>query len=369
PGAQAWPEVGEAARSGHTVIRHRLAPDRTPMISAATPIGQDGAVLMATRNARDITQNVRDARQTLANIVGAALAVSILLSLFLARTIVQPLRRLVRAAVRVRLGRDREVVVPRLPDRRDEIGMLARAVSDMTAALRKRIDAVESFALDVAHEIKNPLTSLRSALESLEKVEEQSLRRQLMDIAMQDVERIDWLVTEIADASRIDAELSRTAFAAVDLRRLIVALADERNRRGVNADCRILVTCPDDDMRVAGDAPKLERVLHNLLDNAVSFSPAGADIEIELARDDGEVVVSVSDHGIGIPADSREKIFERFHSLRPEGDRFARHSGLGLAIARTIIDAHDGSLQALDRADGQQGARFEIRLPAWDETP
>ena len=206
PGAAAWPELARARASDDTVIVQRLAPDRTPVITAAVPVGAGGEMLLSTRNSTDITQSVRDARQTLAIVITVALAVSILLSLFLARTIVKPLRTLVRAAVRVRLGRDREVVVPRLPDRRDEIGLLARAISDMTAALRQRIDAVESFAADVAHELKNPLASLRSALETAERVEDPQLRRELAAIAAHDVRRIDRLVTEIADVSRIDAE-------------------------------------------------------------------------------------------------------------------------------------------------------------------
>jgi two-component system, OmpR family, sensor histidine kinase ChvG len=365
PSAADWPELAEAAEGDRTVVRHRLAPDRTPVINAATPIGTEGAVLMATRNARDITQNVRDARQTLAIIVGAALAVSILLSFFLAQTIVHPLRTLVRAAVRVRLGRDREVVVPRLPDRRDEIGMLARAISDMTAALRQRIDAVESFAADVSHEIKNPLTSLRSALESLDKVEDPALRRQLMNIAMQDVERVDWLVTEIADASRIDAELSRTEFERVDMLRLVTALAAERDRRGVNGNCIIEVSRQGWQLAVAGDPARLERVLHNLLDNAVSFSPDGGKIELEIAGSEEAVTVAVSDHGRGIADTAREKVFDRFHSNRPDDEGFARHSGLGLAIARTIVEAHYGTIRALDRPDGMSGARIEFTLPAW----
>lgn len=367
PGAAAWPEIEQAVETDQTVIRHRLAPDRTPVITAATPIGPDGAALMITRNARDITQNVRDARQTLAIIVGAALIVSILLSLFLARTIVRPLRKLVRAAVRVRLGRDRQVVVPRLPDRRDEIGLLARAISDMTAALRQRIDAVESFAADVAHELKNPLTSLRSALESLDRLEDPALRRQLLDIAKQDVARVDWLVTEIADASRIDAELSRTDFEPLDMHDFLNALVEERDRSGMNGSCRIDVIGYGGDLRVAGDAARLERVLHNLLDNAVSFSPERGRIEIELERVGPQVLISVSDNGSGIPEDAREKIFERFHSLRPDDEGFGKHSGLGLAIARTIIEAHFGTLRAYARSDGAPGARMEIALPAWDE--
>lgn len=372
--AEAWPEIAEARAAKATAIRQRLAPDQTPVISAATPVGTQGQMLLATRNATDITQSVRDARGTLVIVVGAALIISILLSLFLARTIVQPMRLLVRAAVRVRLGRERAVVVPRLPERRDEIGMLARAISDMTAALRSRIDAVESFAADVAHELKNPLASLRSALESLERVEDPDLRRQLADIAAHDVKRLDRLITEIADASRIDAELSRTAFEPVDLCALVTALIDARSQRGSNGECRLALTCAGSGpWLVPGDAARLERVLENLLDNAVSFSPAGGSIAIVLAREEIEelesasVSLRITDQGPGIPPDAREKVFERFHSLRPAGEDFGNHSGLGLAIARTIVEAHDGTLVAGEPDGGATGACLELVLPAWSE--
>jgi len=366
----AWPELVEARDHKVTVVRQRLAPDLTPMITAATPVGKRGYTLLTTRNARDITQAVRDARRTLAIVVGAALGISILLSLFLARTIIQPLRTLVRAAIRVRLGRDREVVVPRLPERGDEIGLLARAISDMTAALRQRIDAVESFAADVAHELKNPLASLRSALESLDKVEDPALRQQLSDIAAHDIKRIDRLVTEIADASRIDAELSRTKFEPVDLLRLVTALVAEREQRGVNATCLVTVAARGEgEALVAGDAHRMQRVFDNLLDNAVSFSDPGGGIEVNVDRGHERVRVSVCDHGPGIAPDAREKVFERFHSLRPDAEDFGSHSGLGLAIARTIIEAHDGTLTAHDRRDGARGARLVVDLPAWQSAP
>lgn len=361
-----WSEVAETRRTRLTAIRHRTAPDGSPVISAAIAFGQRGEVLMMTRNPTDITQNVRDARQTLAIIVGAALLVSIQLSLFLARTIVQPLRELVRAAMRVRLGRDREVVVPRLPQRRDEIGLLARAISDMTAALRQRIDAVESFAADVAHEIKNPLASLQSALESLDKVEDPALRRQLMGIAAHDVKRIDRLVTEISDASRIDAELSRTAFEPVDMVRLVNHLITARDERGVNGSCSVHIARDGGPYVVPGDAARLERVLENLLDNAVSFSPPEGAIIVTLSRETGRIVVSVADEGPGIPPEVRERVFERFNSLRPADEDFGSHSGLGLAIARTIVEAHGGTLTATDRSDGQPGACLIIDLPDWE---
>ncbi|HCF24145.1 MULTISPECIES: ATP-binding protein [unclassified Novosphingobium] len=363
--ASAWPELGEARASGGSVIRQRAAPDETPMINAAVPVGRDGTMLLSTRNAPDITQAVRDARSTLAIVLAVTLLISIQLSLFLARTIVQPLRALVRAAVRVRLGRDRAVEVPRLPERGDEIGLLARALSDMSVALRRRIDAVESFAADVAHEIKNPLASLRSAVESLEKVKDENLRAELTKIAAHDVRRIDRLVTEIAEASRIDAELSRTQFEPVDLHGLAESLIRARDERGENRGRNLrLASHGGGPWDVPGDAAQLARVLENLLDNAVSFSPEDGEVRILLERDEDRIVLSVIDQGLGIPLDARTKVFDRFHSLRPAEEDFGNHSGLGLAIARTIAEAHDGSLAATDRPDGLTGACLVLVLPA-----
>lgn len=376
PGAQGWPEIAAARADGRSQVFFRYAPDRTPVITAAVPVGNRGETLLTMRNARDIIQAVRDARQTLAIIVAVALIFSIQLSLFLARTIVQPLRALVRAAVRVRLGRDRTVVVPRLPGRGDEIGMLARAFSDMAAALRQRIDAVESFAADVAHELKNPLASLRSALDTMDKVEDPVLRRQLVGIAAHDVQRLDRLITEIADASRIDAELSRATFEPVDLAALAARLVGARGVRGasngtVDSEApRIRFRRGPGAALVSGDAARLERVLENLVDNAVSFSPPGGEVEVMISGDDpgdgarARVRLTVTDDGPGIPADEREKVFGRFHSVRPAGEAFGAHSGLGLAIARTIATAHDGTLVIADRADGRAGACLVLTLPA-----
>jgi two-component system sensor histidine kinase ChvG len=358
---ESWP-VAVAARAGGTQVEEAYAPDRTPIISAATPIGRDGAVLLVQQNARDVTQSVRDARQSLAIVVGVALLLTVYLSLFLARTIVKPLRMLVRSAVRVRLGRDRTVVVPRLPERGDEIGLLARALSDMTGALRQRMDAVEAFAADVAHEIKNPLASLRSALESLDKVEDAGLRRQLSDIANHDVQRIDRLITEIAEASRIDSELSRAIFEPVDLRAMAQALIGARALRGAD---QLRLLGDERPAIVAGVATRLERVYENLLDNALSFSPPGGMISILIEQDEETVVVEFLDDGPGIARDARERVFGRFHSLRPEAENFGAHSGLGLAIARGIIEAHDGTLTARDpRPEWGRGARLVIELPA-----
>ncbi len=359
----AWPELVRAREQGLTQIELGQAADRTPVITAAAPVGLNGATLLTTRNARDITESVRSARSTLGTGVGIALMASILLSLFLARTIVRPLQTLSRAAQKVRLGREREVEVPRLPQRRDEIGVLARAVSDMASALRQRIDAVEHFAADVAHEIKNPLASLRSAIESLGKVDDADLRRQLLDIATHDVRRIDRLVTEISDASRVDAEISRATFERIDLSLLVSNLLATRASRGLNGEAAVRFDPPDRPMLVMGVPVRIERVIDNLLDNAVSFSPPGGAITIVATAADEWISLAICDQGPGIPEASREKVFTRFHSDRPEGEDFGTHSGLGLAIGRSIAEAHGGSLMAESRSDGDPGACLVFTLP------
>ena len=361
--ADTWPELRRAREERLTQIELREASDGTPVITAAAPVGLEGTTLLTTRNAVDITEKVRSARGTLGIAVALALATSILLSLYMARTIVTPLRTLARAAVRVRLGRERDVQVPRLPERHDEIGLLARAVADMTGALRHRIDAVESFAADVAHEIKNPLASLRSAIDSLGKVEDPELRKQLTLVAAHDVRRIDRLVSEISEASRIDAELSRATFEPIDLGKLVGNLVERREARGENGSCHVELSRGRGSMLVMGVPLRLERILENLLDNAVSFSPENGTIEVRVARRDDFVETSVCDQGPGIPAEAREKVFMRFNSLRPEAEDFGQHSGLGLAIGRAIAEAHDGTLVVREPENGT-GACLVLTLPA-----
>ncbi|MFO6445664.1 stimulus-sensing domain-containing protein [Erythrobacter sp. NE805] len=363
--ADAWPELARARELGLSQVRLYDWIDGTPVITAAVPVGLQGATLLTVRNAVDITESVRAARSTLGFAVLLVMACSALLSLFLARTIVTPLRLLARAAVRVKQGRDREVEVPRLPQRRDEIGLLARAVSDMTTALRHRIDAVDSFAADVAHEIKNPLASLRSAVDTLPRVEDPALRSELIQIAAHDVRRIDRLVTEIAAASRVDAEISRAKLETVDLAELFANLIRSREDRGMNAGRQLrLDAAPGARLKVLGVPTQLERVAENLLDNAVSFSPPEGTVSVAIRRANGRVVTEVCDEGPGIAPERREDVFRRFHSDRPEGESFGNHSGLGLAIGRAIAEAHDGSLTADARADGASGACLRLALPA-----
>jgi two-component system sensor histidine kinase ChvG len=359
---EAWPEAAEALRTHETTTMLRRAPEGTPYISAAAPVGAD-SVLLLTRNARDIRGIVRDERLTLGFVLLAVIIVSVLLSLFLARTIALPLRRLARAAHRVRLGRAREVAVPLLPARRDEIGLLARALHDMTQTLRQRIDATEAFAADVTHELKNPLASLRSAVDTLDLVKDPALQRQLLDVVHQDVARLDRLVVEIAEISRLDAELSRARFEPVDLGAVIETMLPHWERRAAERDVRLAFARPRSGSAVVpGDESRLARAIENLVDNAISFSPPDGLVEVGAAEIESDVIVTVEDEGPGVPASKREQIFDRFHSDRQE-EEFGRHSGLGLAIARATVEGHGGQIFVEDRHDGRSGARFVIRFP------
>ena len=360
-----WPDVRRARTIGMASASVWRAPDRTPVITAAAPLPV--GVVMTTYNARDITQTVRVERFRLSVVLLIVTLVSVLLSLFLARTIVRPLRRLARAAVRVRLGRAREVVVPRLPSRRDELGMLARALSDMSLALRARIDATEAFAADVTHELKNPLASLRSAVDGLGRVQDPALRDQLLAIVRDDVFRLDRLLTDISEASRLDAQLSRAKFEPVDISAMIAGLLDQRRARGVERGVRIRFDQAEDaPMVTMGEGSRLERVFENLIDNAISFSPDDALIGIAATRDRDELVIRVEDEGPGVPVEARDDVFRRFQSIRPQGETFGQHSGLGLAIARTIVEWHQGRITVESREDRLSGARFVVRLPLAD---
>lgn len=361
----AWPEALRARQLGRSTSAVRNAPDLTPVISAAVPFGNN--VLLATDNDRSFTRTVRRQRRIILGAMAFILAVSVALSIFLARTIARPLRRLAIAAHRVRLGRAREVNVPRLPKRTDEIGLLARAVSDMSQSLRQRIDNIEAFAADVTHELKNPIASLRSALEGLDTVEDPEVRGRLMAIARDDVRRLDRLITDVGEAARTDAELARATFERVDLGPLIEALVSSWETRRETGDARIAFARPRKNSAVVMGRPdRLARAINAILDNAVSFSPAGGLVEIAAARVGDEVRIRIDDEGPGVPPEAREAIFNRFHSVRPEGEQFGRHSGLGLAIAQAIVQGHNGEIDVHDRDDAPSGARFTIRLPAAD---
>lgn len=363
-----WPEAREAIRTGHVATSVKQAPDRTPVITAALFVpgstAAQGHILLSTENQRDITRIVRAERFRLSVVLLLVVILSVMLSLFLARTIVRPLRRLALAAHRVRLGRAREVQVPRLPSRRDEIGTLARALSDMSMAIRQRIDATEAFAADVTHELKNPLASLRSAVDSFGMVKDPDLQAQLVAVIRDDVARLDRLITDISEASRVDAELARARFETIDLGIMIEGLIATREERGRNHDVKVAFARPHRGTAVVfGDGSRLTRVIENLIENAISFSPPNGLVQVAATRDGEEVLIRIEDEGPGVPLESREAIFNRFHSVRPESEEFGRHSGLGLAIAKAIVEGHNGSIDVQDRDNAPSGAKFVIRLP------
>lgn len=355
-----WEEV--AAISGAApVTKLRRAADGSFVLGAAAAVPGGGTVHL-TDYAGDLTRILRAERLTSFWLLLSVTALTLWMTWYLARTIVRPLRMLAIAAHRVRLGRSREVVVPRLPDRRDEIGALARALSDMSIALRLRIDATEAFAADVAHELKNPLASLRSAVDTLESVSAPELRVRLLVVIRDDVARLDRLISDIADASRLDAELSRTRFVAIDAADLAAGLVAAYRTAGLPPGLAIdFVGAGQRNAVVRGDPGRLAQVLRNLIDNALSFSPPDGRVDVAVAVDGAAVRLSVADKGPGVPAENRGDVFRRFYSQRPEAEDFGRHSGLGLSIAGAIIDAHGGRIAVGETPGG--GATFTVILP------
>lgn len=331
-----------------------------------------GAVLLSS-DSSEIDQAVRAVRFEILKVFVIALGITVLLSIYLAGTIARPIRRLAAAADRVRRGHGRQVLIPDFSGRGDEIGDLSAAFREMTSALWQRMDAIERFAADVAHEIKNPLTSLRSAVETAARVDDPQKQRKLLGVVLEDVQRLDRLITDISDASRLDAELSRVELEPVLIGRMLHALVDvHQATAGGNAPRLMLslpgaVGAPEGDLPVLGIEGRLVQVFRNLIANAVSFSPPGAAIHIAAERRGDAVVIAIEDAGPGIPEGKLEAIFERFYSERPAGEKFGTHSGLGLSISKQIVEAHRGSIRAENRRDVDGsliGARFVVRLPA-----
>jgi two-component system sensor histidine kinase ChvG len=367
-------DYGEAVRAlrGESGSAVRSDPQTGGLvISVAVPVQRYkqvlGAVMLSSGNG-EIEEELRTVRLELLRIFGVALLVTILLSLYLAGTIARPIRRLADAAERAR-GRGARVEIPDLMGRGDEIGELSRSLRDMTDALWQRMSAIESFAADVAHEIKNPLSSLRSAVETAARIEDPVKRRRLMAIIQDDVERLDRLISDISDASRLDAELSRQEVSPTDIGAMLRALVDMHETTRADSAPHLVLDLADRgrELIVPGIESRLSQVFVNIIANAVSFSPPDSEIRIRAGLDGRAVLVSVEDRGPGIPEDKLTAIFDRFYSERPVGEKFGTHSGLGLSISKQIIEAHRGRIWAENRTDAGgtvTGARFLIRLPA-----
>ncbi len=356
-----WDNI-ELVSANNPYSEVRNARDLSPVIITIAKTMDSNFTLIETINAHDLRIKIRAERARIFIFFLIVLTISILLSLFLARTIVRPIRHLATSAVKVRMGRSPHVTIPRLPERSDEIGMLARALSDMSMALRNRIELTQSFADDVAHEIKNPLASLRSALDGLENIKDPNLTVQLLNIAKDDVRRMDRLITDIAEAGRVDSQIAKAQFENINIINLINNIIIHRKQRDDGQ--KILFEYDQSlSLTIMAEKTRVERVFENLIDNALSFNKANKPIKIDIETMDNIIVIRVCDNGPGIKESDYEKIFQRFYSSRPDKD-FGKHSGLGLAISRTIIEAHDGVIRAIKRPDNIQGACFEIQLPA-----
>jgi two-component system sensor histidine kinase ChvG len=364
-----FPEIVEAMQ-GESATRIRRLGDGTRVVTVAVPIQalrKIRGALHLTAVAQDVEQRVRSERVTILQLLLGVLALTVLLSLFLAGTIGRPVRRLAIAAVRARAAQGKRVEIPDFAHRRDEIGDLSTALRGMTDALYARIEAIESFAADVAHELKNPLTSLRSALETTARTEDEEQRKRLIRICLRDIGRLNRLISDISDASRLDAEMARAEAEPIDLAAMLEALAEIHDETAGEGAPEVELVIGPGDMTVMGLEGRLGQVARNLLDNAVSFSPPGAPIYLRLRRDGGRVVLEVEDRGPGIAPENLEKVFDRFYSDRPAGERFGTHSGLGLAISRQIVEAHGGQMaagNAVDASGQRLGARFTVELPA-----
>jgi two-component system sensor histidine kinase ChvG len=369
-------EIG-AAMKGAAVAGTRRSDTGERLVSVSIPLQHVEAVLgVLTLEAGDLDKTIAAQRRALVPFVAIAVAVILGSSLLLNWLIAHPILRLARAADSVRLSRARAISLPDIAERDDEVGDLAQSLEAMTSTLSERMGAIERFAADVAHEIKNPLTSIRSAVETLEIAPTEKAKTRLVGILKQDVGRLDRLITDISNASRLDAELSRDAPRSVDLHRLlsdIVSLGGEL-RRGDGPEgvvVRLDEAEAPQPWRVFGREGPLGQVFRNLIDNARSFSPSGGKVKVDVVRDRSEtgqrvLRVSVEDEGPGIPAENLETVFERFYTARPKGAAFGGHSGLGLSIARQIVEAHGGRISAENRVgpDGQvAGARFTVVLP------
>jgi two-component system, OmpR family, sensor histidine kinase ChvG len=360
-------EVAKALRGQH-VAGLRRGEDGDRVVSVSIPIQHVQAVLgVLTLEANDVDEIIARERMALIPFILIAIGVTLSSSLLLTQLIAQPVLRLARAADRVRLAGARAISLPDLARRDDELGDLTRSLEAMTQSLSERMDAIESFAADVAHEIKNPLTSLRSAVETLDLVTDPVARERLLGILKNDVQRLDRLVTDISNASRLDAELSRDAPKRIDLERLVGDISSLYHATAKPGDVTVRFHPSGglEPVMVSGREGSLGQVFRNLIDNARSFSPSGGEVDVALQRAGGRVIATISDSGPGIPPENLETIFERFYTSRPKGAAFGGNSGLGLSIARQIAEAHGGTLKAQNRVvDGKVlGAVFLLILP------
>jgi two-component system sensor histidine kinase ChvG len=373
-----YPEVAQALAGNKSASMVRVNSVGEVIVSVAVPVQRfrevRGALLLSTQGS-DINGAVEAERMQIVKLFLILLGVMVVLSILLAGTIAGPVRRLAEGAERVRHRIRSRVEIPDLTSRRDEIGDLSGALRDMTNALYSRIEAIESFAADVAHELKNPLTSLRSAVETLPLARNPDSHQRLLAVIQHDVKRLDRLISDISDASRLDAELQRNETAPVDLAKLLNTVVAVQNETQHSERPPVSITFEGGGPLayvVPGHDSRLGQVINNLIDNARSFGPPDSTVRVTCRRLRDAVEIVVDDDGPGIRPEAFDKIFERFYTDRPH-QGFGQNSGLGLSISKQIIEAHRGKLLAENRvapptADSEEpnvlGARFVVRLPS-----
>jgi len=353
--------------------------DGNIILTAAAPIQKIKQVLgvaLLVRDGTELEDKIAEIRVDVFRVFLGSLGITVMLSIYLSGLIGRPLKKLALAAEDVRVGKGRDIDIPDMSDRGDEIGELSLVLRDMTQALRDRMDTIERFAADVSHEIKNPLTSLRSAVETAARVKDDESRKKLMDIIHHDVQRLDRLISDISSASRLDAELSREEMSNVKLSSLLYRLRDAYKKPLERADGnthtednqKVQVSISDHlNINVRGNEDRLAQVFGNLIGNALSFSPDDGVVLISIQNQGSNVIVCVEDDGPGIPDNKISAIFERFYTERPDHEDYGAHSGLGLSISKQIVDAHGGDIWAenkLDSDNNRIGAKFFVRLQA-----
>ena len=365
-------EAADALRGEKTTSIQRLE-DGGAILLAAAPVQRFKQVvgaLLLTADTSGIDARVQSVRAQIVLLSVFAFLVTALLSIYLSRSVARPIRWLAASADRVTRDLGRAQTIPDLSTRNDEIGELSTALRRMTETLWERIDAVEGFAADVAHELKNPLSSLRSATETLQRVPDEDARDRLLELLNDDIRRMDRLITDISAASRLDAELARGLTEPIQLQLMLRAMVEFYGTRtdvnGVHIEFASRVETP---ILVQGIEDRLAQAFRNLLDNAISFSPDAGIITVTLDKQDSLAEVLIEDEGPGLPQEDIDDVFERFYSERPSSEKFGDHSGLGLSIAKQILEAHEGTIVASNRTPKGKdlklvsGARFLVRIP------
>ncbi len=378
-------EIGSGNGFSYPEVKMAMAGSSTPMlllndageqiVSMAVPIKRlavvQGVLLLSTPPG-EIDAVLDEERYLIWTIAAIALGATILTSLLLARTVAGPMRRLSEAAEHVSRSISARQELPHFEGRSDEVGQMASAFRLMTASLYRRIAASERFAADVAHELKNPLTAARSTAESLSYAKSDEQRAQLVSQIQLELKRLNRLITDVANASRLDAELARKQMMPVDMINVVDTVAmifrDDATTGGRHMRTVIEPARLDGAYIVEGDEGRLGQVLTNLVDNALSFSPVGGTVTLRGLSRPGFVELYVDDEGSGIPQDRLDRIFERFYTDRPGTENLrGKNSGLGLSISREIVAAHNGRIWAenLITQGCVSGARFVVQLPCF----